>query len=246
MHPSQRSAACPACGHANSLVATTCATCGASLVSAAMLGDPQANTVSGAPVPNMPREFPTSVDAARERLGNLGPELSAKITQAVSRQISYRGRSFDLAERFKLMIPLPQRPLPVPVPPRALAPPIPARAVWFLLVGTWLSCLWVLATWAILCLFVFGQTATRMLTLIPSVLTLRPADNPPRSIIPVEPNYMSGISIASRVVYTVLVGWWASLIWMLAAYAISLTIIGIPIGYRMYSLAPTIALLQGV
>jgi uncharacterized membrane protein YccF (DUF307 family) len=223
-----------------------CVACGTSLISSATLGDPQANTVSGAPVPATPRDFPTSVEAARDRLANLGPELTAMITQAVARQASYRGRPFDIAERFKVLIPPPRPPLPVPVTPRALAPPLPARAIWFLLVGTWLSCLWVLATWVMLLLFVFGQTATRMVTLIPSVLTLRPADNPPRSILPVAPDYMSRIDPLARVVYALLVGWWASLTWMLVAYAISLTVIGIPISYRMYSVAPTIALLQGM
>ena len=246
MHPSQRSISCPTCGRANSPVAGTCASCGSSLVQSATLGDPQANTVSGAAVPSIPRDFPAGVDTARERLANIGPEISAIISQAVSRQVAFRGRPFDLAERFKIMVPPPHRPLPVPMPPRALAPPIPVRAIWFLMVGAWLSCLWVLATWAMLCLFVFGQTATRMLTLIPSVLTLRPADNPPRSIIPLGPNYVTRVSPASRIAYVLLLGWWVSLIWMLAAYAISLTVVGIPISYRMYSVAPTVALLQGV
>jgi uncharacterized membrane protein YccF (DUF307 family) len=41
-----------------------------------------------------------------------------------------------------------------------------------------------------------------------------------------------------RAIWFVLVGWWAALIWMIAAYLISLTIIGIPVGIMMLNRLP--------
>jgi uncharacterized membrane protein YccF (DUF307 family) len=39
----------------------------------------------------------------------------------------------------------------------------------------------------------------------------------------------------------IFVGWWMSLAWMMLAWALSMTVIGIPVSYRMYALAPSIA-----
>jgi uncharacterized membrane protein YccF (DUF307 family) len=43
-----------------------------------------------------------------------------------------------------------------------------------------------------------------------------------------------------RAIWFVLVGWWAALIWMIVAYLISLTIIGIPIGIMMLNRLPEV------
>ena len=43
-----------------------------------------------------------------------------------------------------------------------------------------------------------------------------------------------------RAIYFVLIGWWAALIWMIVAYLIWLTIIGIPIGIMMLNRLPEI------
>jgi uncharacterized membrane protein YccF (DUF307 family) len=39
-------------------------------------------------------------------------------------------------------------------------------------------------------------------------------------------------------VYFVVVGWWLSLFWMIAAYLLMLTIVGIPIGMMMVNRLP--------
>jgi uncharacterized membrane protein YccF (DUF307 family) len=231
---------CPHCGQSNSPVAITCATCGATLVTSSTLGDPQANTVAGAPVPATPRELTGSIESARERLTNLAPELASLMAEVVSRRVTYQGRYLDLLERFRAL-PLSPPSRSVVVAPRRPNPPIPTRVIWFLFAGVWSTCLWVIATWLVLCLAVFGQLANRMITYIPTVLTLRTSDNPPHSIIPAPQSLVPRRDVPVRLAYTVLVGWWASLVWMLLAYAISLTVVGIPISYRMFSVAPAVA-----
>jgi hypothetical protein len=88
---------------------------------------------------------------------------------------------------------------------------------------------------------IFQAQANRMITLIPNVLTLRTAGDPPKSIVPVSRLGMPNIDTSARALYMVFFGWWMSLVWMMLAWSISLTVIGIPISYRMYSVAPTIA-----
>ncbi len=133
-----------------------------------------------------------------------------------------------------------------PRPPARYALPrrnvaFPARAVWFVVAGCWLSCLWVLATWVLLCLFVFPTVANRMITTIPNVLTLRTESDPPRSIVPVSSAGPPDAIGSARLFYMLFVGWWLSCVWMMLAWALSVTVIGIPVSYRMYSVAPTIA-----
>jgi uncharacterized membrane protein YccF (DUF307 family) len=137
-------------------------------------------------------------------------------------------------------------PAPPPRPPvRYALPrqnvPVPARAVWFLLAGCWLSCLWVLTTWVMICLFVFPEAANRMITMIPNVLTLRTAPDPPRSIVPISYYQSPAALVPARLLYMLFVGWWMSLVWMMVAWSLSLTVVGIPISYRMYAVAPAIA-----
>lgn len=240
MRMPQQTTVCPQCGQGNSPRAVTCATCGATLVTSGTLGDPQANTVTGAPVPATPRELTGSIEAARERLSSLAPELASLMAEAVSRHVSSQGRSRDLVERLR-NLPISRPPQQVVVVPRRPIPPMPTRVIWFLFAGIWSTCLWVIATWLIICLAVFAPLANRMITYIPTVLTLRPSDNPPLSIIPAPRSLVLRQEAPFRLAYTVLVGWWASLVWVLLAYAISLTVVGIPISYRMYAVAPAVA-----
>ena len=136
-------------------------------------------------------------------------------------------------------VPPPRPPVPYALPRQNVA--FPLRAAWFVFAGCWLSCIWVLATWIMLCLFVFPAQADRMITMIPNVLTLRTATDPPRSVVPVS-RFRSPSPLAStRLFYMLFVGWWMSCVWMMLAWALSLTVVGIPLSYRMYAVAPTIA-----
>jgi uncharacterized membrane protein YccF (DUF307 family) len=47
-----------------------------------------------------------------------------------------------------------------------------------------------------------------------------------------------------RAIYFVLIGWWLSAVWMEMAYAICLTIIGLPIGLWMFDKVPALVSLR--
>jgi uncharacterized membrane protein YccF (DUF307 family) len=47
----------------------------------------------------------------------------------------------------------------------------------------------------------------------------------------------------SRVLYFIFIGWWASLIWLIFAYFMVLSVVGIPLAYRMLETAPRVAYL---
>jgi uncharacterized membrane protein YccF (DUF307 family) len=52
------------------------------------------------------------------------------------------------------------------------------------------------------------------------------------------------ISTVVRTIYFVLVGWWATALWIVVAYVLFVSIIGIPIGVIMLNAVPSIATLQ--
>ncbi len=166
---------------------------------------------------------------------------SERFAERMARRAELERAPVEEAWRGRIVPAPPPRPYPVrPGMPRQDVA-LPARAIWFLLAGSWLSCFWVLATWVMLCLFVFQTQANRMITMIPNVLTLRTAADPPRSIVPVARAGLQSAESSARLLYVLFFGWWMSLVWMMLAWSLSLTVIGIPISYRMYSVAPTIA-----
>jgi len=88
-----------------------------------------------------------------------------------------------------------------------------------------------------------------LLNRIPAILTLRPRSKRWESstgedgvTIMRETNHPQR-PVWQRGVYLVLVGWWASAIWMSLAYLLCLIVIGLPIGLYMFNRTGAIATL---
>jgi len=128
--------------------------------------------------------------------------------------------------------------------------PFVLRVLWFFLIGWHVTLWWVLAAW-LLCITIIGlPVGLWMLNRTPIVLTLRM----PRgySVTQVQNGQITGqVSRTApqrpwpaRLLYFVLIGWWFSLGWSLAAWALCVSIIGLPFGVLMLNRLPQVTTLM--
>lgn len=126
-------------------------------------------------------------------------------------------------------------------------PGLLVRFVWWLFIGWWASGVAVAIAWAALVTIIGIPVAIWLINRLPTVLTLRPRrrswtlgqDAQGRSVV-IE-HQREQVAWPLRGLWFVLVGWWASAIWMGVAWLIQLTIIGIPIALLMFNRTPFIA-----
>ena len=113
------------------------------------------------------------------------------------------------------------------------------RAAWFVFVGWWMS-FWAISAAALLQLTIIGiPAAVWIVNRIPQVSTLKSS----RRLQVAE--RQAGVTVVSysdreqlkwlvRVIYYVLVGWWATLLWLYAAWFCSFTILLLPVSFWMF------------
>ncbi|WP_256391656.1 YccF domain-containing protein [Natronoarchaeum rubrum] len=110
---------------------------------------------------------------------------------------------------------------------------LPVRALWFVLVGWWLTPIVVNLAWALNVTIILLPIGIKLINLVPTVLTLKE----PRSLS--DPSSARGqSSLLIRGLYFVLVGWWASLLWANVAALLAVTVIGLPVAYWMFNRLP--------
>ncbi len=120
------------------------------------------------------------------------------------------------------------------------------RAVWFLVIGWWLGLIWTIFAWLFNLTLIGLPVGLMMLNLIPQVMTLQPRRTPQVHIaaggtVVVRQTVQHPLPL--RAIWFVVIGWWASLLWMLAAWACSMTILLLPIAFWMFNRVPTITTL---
>jgi uncharacterized membrane protein YccF (DUF307 family) len=121
------------------------------------------------------------------------------------------------------------------------------RLIWWLFIGWWASGIVVGLAWLSLVTIVGIPLGIWLINHLPSVLTLRPRtrtwtmgqDAQGRTIIreagrPQVPWPMRGA-------WFLIIGWWASALWMAAAWFIQLTVIGLPLALLMFNRTPFVA-----
>lgn len=127
--------------------------------------------------------------------------------------------------------------------------PFVLRVIWFFLVGWYVALPWILIAWFLNLTIIGLPLGLWMLNRVPLVLTLR-----------VQGGYnvatargdevvwsYSGVPqhpFLVRAVYFLLIGWWFSLAWSLLAWALSVSIIGLPIGAWMFNRLPEVTTLM--
>lgn len=124
------------------------------------------------------------------------------------------------------------------------------QILWFAFVGVWLGQAWMIAAWILMLTIIGIPLAVVMLNMLPQVMALR---EPVRKVMvrtgengalverTLEP---AQVNFLLRAVYFLLIGWWLSALWMEAAYLISLTIIGLPVGFWMFDRVPALVSLK--
>ena len=120
------------------------------------------------------------------------------------------------------------------------------QLVWFALVGWWLGQAWIAVAWFLAATILGMPLAVMMLNRLPEVIALRGEtellvqSGGGRTVVMQVPQ----VNILLRALYFLLIGWWASAVWMELAYALCMSIIGLPIGFWMFDRVPAIVSLR--
>ena len=123
------------------------------------------------------------------------------------------------------------------------------RVLWFVFIGWWLALGWIVAAWILNITIIGLPIGLAMLNRVPQVMTLSPG--PGQVMVVHELGGITRISRGAeqlpfllRVVYFVLVGWWLSLIWTVAGYAMMVIPFTWPIGFAMFNVIGFITTLR--
>jgi uncharacterized membrane protein YccF (DUF307 family) len=120
-------------------------------------------------------------------------------------------------------------------------PNILIRVIYFFVFGLWFSGIWAAIGW-ILCVTIVGlPVGLWMLNRMPQVVTLAPQRN--NLVIVGNQVYQSSVPqrpFLIRALWFVLVGWWLSALWLLVAWALSVSIIGMVFAFWMFDRVPAI------
>ena len=124
--------------------------------------------------------------------------------------------------------------------------PLFIRFGYFLLVGWWLTWIWVQLAW--LANLIGLPAGIHMLNHVPEILILGasrlPRQGERNEIIVLNASGVSQLAWPWRLIYFLLVGWWASLIWLNVAWMLCITLLGLPLGILLFSYLPTVTTLR--
>jgi uncharacterized membrane protein YccF (DUF307 family) len=126
-------------------------------------------------------------------------------------------------------------------------PSVIVRFIWWVFIGWWLSGLVVTVAWISLITILGIPLGIYLINQLPTVLTLRPRsrtwslgqDEEGRTV--VSEQGRPQVAWPLRGIWFVLIGWWASAIWMGIAWLVQLTIIGLPVALVMFNRTPFVA-----
>lgn len=125
--------------------------------------------------------------------------------------------------------------------------PLLLRILYFFLFGWYATGAWINAAWFLNATIVGLPAGLWMLNRVPQVLTLQPY----KQVVvaakgggELRTRDLAQRSWPGRALYFALIGWWASFLWSNAAWAISLTVVGLPVAIWMFNRLPGITTLM--
>ena len=116
------------------------------------------------------------------------------------------------------------------------------QLLWFGFVGWWLGAAWVVIAWLLMLTIIGLPLGAAMLNNVPQIIALRG-----RRVVQVSAagvREVPQINFLIRALYFLVIGWWFSALWMVLAYLLCLSIIGLPFGFWMFDLTPSIVSLK--
>jgi uncharacterized membrane protein YccF (DUF307 family) len=121
--------------------------------------------------------------------------------------------------------------------------------LWFVLVGWWLSAIWLAIAWFLIALIITMPFGLMMVNMVPKIATLREPGQEfhttiEGTIVRVEQSELRQYPFLLRAIYFLLIGIWFSGIWMSIAWFASVTIIGLPLAIWMFNRVPAITTLR--
>ncbi len=124
------------------------------------------------------------------------------------------------------------------------------QIAWFIFIGWWAGQIWIGLAWLLMVIIVGIPLGVKMMNKVPRVIALR-GESDVLTVRQVGDKTIVSAggevpqhNIVLRAIYFVLVGWWLSAIWMETAYAVCLTIIGLPVGFWMFDRVPALVSLR--
>jgi uncharacterized membrane protein YccF (DUF307 family) len=112
------------------------------------------------------------------------------------------------------------------------------RAVWFVLIGWWLSALAIVVAYFCCVMIILLPLGFMIFNRLPAILTLRPRSDAAVTEVRDGLTYLSGgttdqIPLLIRAVWFLFFGWWIGWFYLLIAWILCVIIIGLPIGLWM-------------
>jgi uncharacterized membrane protein YccF (DUF307 family) len=126
------------------------------------------------------------------------------------------------------------------------------RAVYFVLIGWWLTGIWSAVAWGLMATIIGLPIGLWMVNRLPQVLALMPARMVAVTTTDAAGQRTTVVGQAAerpfvvRAVYFVLIGWWFSAIWMGAAYVCAVSIVGLSFALWLYNRVPLAMTLKQV
>jgi len=125
------------------------------------------------------------------------------------------------------------------------------RALWFVFIGWWLSQFVILLGWLLNLTIVLLPAGVWCLNRIPQVATLKSSRkavetrvHPGTGLTMVEMVDREQLPFWQRALYFLLVGWWASLLWLEAAWIFGILIITLPLSFWMFGASGKVTTLR--
>lgn len=115
------------------------------------------------------------------------------------------------------------------------------QVIYFLFIGWWLGALAVSLAYVLFALVITIPLGVKIINRIPYLMALR---EPAVLATPWGTVQVQQHNIIIRTIWFIVIGFWFAAVWMSIAYALCLTIIGMPLGFWMFDKTPAILTLR--